>query len=117
MKASSLREHVTSERCYIAENYSDEFVSVAQARVEPGITTVAHHLDGINELYLFVCGQGQLDVGDLEPAKVCAGDLIVIPAGTSQRITNIGKNDLIFYCVCTPKFTAESYHDEEQETT
>jgi len=113
VKAKSLKEAPTSERCLIAENYSSEQVSIAQARVKHGITTVAHHLKGVNEIYLIMSGEGQVDVGDLSPTKVGAGDLVVIPAGASQRISNIGEADLIFYCICTPKFTTECYREDE----
>jgi mannose-6-phosphate isomerase-like protein (cupin superfamily) len=114
VKANSLKENPTLERCFITENYSTENISIAQARVKPGITTLAHHLIGVNEIYLITSGEGQVDVGDLQSTKVTSGDLIVIPAGVSQRISNIGKTDLVFYCVCTPKFTAECYRDEEE---
>ncbi len=116
VKANSLKETPTNERCLITENYSAENISIAQARVKPGITTIAHHLVGVNEIYLVTSGEGQVDVGDLKPTKVTSGDLIVIPAGTSQRISNIGKTDLAFYCICTPKFTAERYFDEEAKS-
>jgi mannose-6-phosphate isomerase-like protein (cupin superfamily) len=114
VKANSISELSIIERCLIAENYRGDNISIARARVKPGVTTIAHHLNGIEEIYLVIRGKGKVDVGDLEPTKVCAGDVIVIPAGVSQRITNIGKNDLVFYCICTPKFTAECYCDEEQ---
>lgn len=114
VKASSLKETLTAERCLIAENYSAEDISIAQARVKPGITTLPHHLNGVNEIYLVTSGEGQVDVGDLKPTKVEAGDLIVIPAGASQRISNIGKTDLVFYCICTPKFTAECSCNEQE---
>ena len=114
VKANSLKENPTSEQCFITENYSTENISIAQARVKPRITTLAHHLIGVNEIYLVTSGEGQVDVGDLQPTKVASGDLIVIPAGCSQRISNIGKTDLVFYCVCTPKFTSECYCDEEE---
>jgi mannose-6-phosphate isomerase-like protein (cupin superfamily) len=52
-------------------------------------------------------------IGGLEPTKVAEGDIVIIPAGTSQKITNIGKNDLLFYCICTPAFRQDRYHDEE----
>ena len=51
----------------------------------------------------------------LEPTRVSVGDVIVIPAGTSQKITNTGKTDLEFYCVCTPKFIEACYFDDEAE--
>jgi mannose-6-phosphate isomerase-like protein (cupin superfamily) len=112
VKAKSLREFKTSERCFITENWSSEKVSIACARVEPGVTTVAHHLEGVDEIYLITKGKGVVYVGNLEPARVTPGDVVFIPAGTSQRITNVGKTDLLFYCVCTPKFTAGCYRDE-----
>ena len=116
VKAISLTEFFTPERCFIAENYSSNGISIARARVKPGVTTVAHHLKGVDEIYLVTNGKGKVTVGDLEPTKVDVGDLIVIPAGTSQKITNIGKTDLVFYCICTPKFTANCYCDEEAES-
>ncbi len=116
VKANSLKEVSTPERCSISENYSSEEVSIAQARVKPGITTMAHHLNSVNEYYLIISGEGQVDVGDLKPAKVSGGDMIIIPAGYSQRITNIGNTDLVFFCVCTPKFTADCYCNEEAES-
>ena len=115
IKANSLKEFSTAERCFIAENYSSKSISVARARVQPEVTTVAHHLNGVNEIYLVTSGRGKVNVGDLEPTEVGAGDVIVIPAGTPQKITNIGKTDLVFYCICIPKFTAGCYCDEESD--
>jgi mannose-6-phosphate isomerase-like protein (cupin superfamily) len=88
-------------------------VSIARARVEPGVTTKAHHLEGVQEIYLIVQGCGKVDVAGLEPTEVAPGDTVVIPPNVSQRIANIGRTDLIFYCICTPAFTQQCYHDEE----
>lgn len=115
VKANSLKELSTAERCFIAENYSSKSISVARARVQPEVTTVAHHLNGVNEIYLVASGQGKVNVGSLASTEVGAGDVVVIPAGTSQKITNIGKTDLVFYCICIPKFTADCYCDEESD--
>jgi hypothetical protein len=38
-------------------------------------------------------------------------DVVAIPAGKLQRITNAGTTDMIFLCVCTPRFQAEFYVD------
>ena len=62
VKANSLKENPTQERCFITENYSAEDISIAQARVKPGITTLAHHLIGVNEIYLITSGEGQADI-------------------------------------------------------
>ena len=103
VKANSLKETSTPERCFIAENYSDEDISVAQARVKPGITTLSHHLVGVNEIYLITSGKGQVDVGDLKPTKVAKGDLIVIPSRRSPENKQHWKNRLGFLLHLHPK--------------
>jgi mannose-6-phosphate isomerase-like protein (cupin superfamily) len=115
VKASSLNMVLTPERCYVAENYSskDGKVSIAIATVKPKVTTVIHHLEGIEEIYIITQGTGIIDIKGLEPTKVTVGDVIVIPNGTPQRIKNVGNCDLVFYCVCTPKFTQEQYFNDE----
>jgi len=122
VKAKSLSEYLTPERCFIFENWGlvsagDKAVSIARARVEPKVTTKAHHLEGVQEIYLIAKGKGRIQIGGLEPEDVVKGGTVVIPAGTSQKITNTGKTDLIFYCICTPAFTQACYVDEEAERT
>ncbi len=110
-------EYFTPEGCFIAENWGlstgDKAVSIARARVEPGVTTKPHHLRAAQEIYVVVKGKGQVYVGDLEPAEVKEGDVIAIPAGISQKIRNTSDCDLIFYCVCTPAFQEHSYVNED----
>jgi mannose-6-phosphate isomerase-like protein (cupin superfamily) len=101
-------EFPTPERCAILETWRDGDVSIARARVEPGVTTQLHSLD-VAERYLIVSGTGVVSVGDVAPAEVGPGDAVVIPPGTSQRIENTGAVDLVFYCICTPPFRPESY--------
>ena len=113
IKASNLKETAKYERCSVAENYHSDKVSVARATVKTGVTTVAHHLKNVEEIYLITSGQGIVEVGDLPPTGVAAGDVVVIPPGVSQKITNTGKNDLVFTCICTPRFIAQCYVDEE----
>ncbi len=115
VKAHSLNPYLTPERCYIAENFSDRDVSIAVATVKPGVTTKAHHLKGIQEIYIITAGKGEVSFTGLEPTIVGAGDVIIIPAGASQRITNTGQTDLVFYCVCTPRFIEDYYFDDEAE--
>jgi mannose-6-phosphate isomerase-like protein (cupin superfamily) len=121
VKASSLKESLTPEGCFVSENwglvsYGDKTVSIARARIEPGITTKPHHLESIQEIYLITKGKGKVQIAGLEPTNVEEGDTIIIPDGTSQKITNIGKTDLIFYCICTPAFTENLYRAEEKKT-
>jgi mannose-6-phosphate isomerase-like protein (cupin superfamily) len=112
VKANTPNEYLTPEHCYIAENHTSPDVSIARATVKPGVTTIPHHLIGVQEIYIINHGQGQAVVGSLEPTNVAEGDVVVIPPMTSQKITNTGKIDLVFYCVCTPRFTEECYVSE-----
>ncbi len=104
-------ELATRERCSILESWNDESdraVSIARARVKPGVTTQLHTVT-VDERYVIVGGRGVVAVGDLAAEEVRPGDVVVIPAGTPQQITNTGTGDLVFYCVCSPRFTNEGY--------
>ena len=101
----------TSERCYILEWLNDPRsgdLSVAECRVEPGVTTELHRLS-VSEWYLIREGRGRMQVGDADPFEVGPGDTIIIPADAPQCIENIDDTDLIFVCVCQPRFTPCCY--------
>ena len=111
-KASSAIEFETAERCHITEianDPGDPQVSIARARVEPGVTTAWHRLDDISERYIIISGRGLVEVDELDPTPVTVGDVVRIAAGKAQRITNTGSDELIFYAVCTPAFKQTSY--------
>jgi mannose-6-phosphate isomerase-like protein (cupin superfamily) len=101
----------TEERCYIAELVNEaawpEF-SLARCRVEPGVTTQLHALT-VHEVYLIRQGAGLMQVGNQEPFAVGPGDSVTIPKQVAQRITNTGDTDLVFDCVCTPRFSSDGY--------
>jgi mannose-6-phosphate isomerase-like protein (cupin superfamily) len=112
----SSTEILTAEGCWILESWNDpgdDTASIARARVTPGTTTQRHFLRGVNERYLILVGSGLMKIGTLTPAQVGPGDIVVIPAGESQQITNNGATDLIFYCLCTPRFTPGCYQSLE----
>ena len=115
---AEVRKHIaaaevpTAERCHITEvanDDGDEFVSIARARVEPGVTTAWHKLTGVSERYIIVSGEGRVEIADLEPVDVCEGDVVRIPVDAVQRISNTGENDLVFYAVCSPPFKTGCY--------
>ena len=105
-------EYLTPEGCYILESWNDAAdpaASIARARVEPGVTTRLHRLSGVVERYLIVAGTGIARVAGEPTAPLYPGDVVVVPAGATQQITNAGEDDLVFYCVCTPRFTPACY--------
>jgi mannose-6-phosphate isomerase-like protein (cupin superfamily) len=112
MSAQSAKEFSIPERCWILElsnDGNDEDVSIARARVEPGVTTEWHELAGVDERYVIAQGCGLVEIFGLPPTPVQVGDVVRIPAGTPQRITNTEQRDLFFFCICTPRFHKECY--------
>jgi mannose-6-phosphate isomerase-like protein (cupin superfamily) len=107
-------EFDTPERCRITEisnSDDDPALSIARARVLPGVTTRWHRLKATAERYVIVSGRGRVEVGDLAPAAVGPGDVVLIPPMCRQRITNTGSVDLVFLAICTPRFSAAAYED------
>ncbi len=116
LKAPLSRSEIwTSERCYILERFNDPAlpeVSLARCRVEAGVTTQLHSLS-VAEIYVITEGRGCMEVNGEAGFEVKAGDSVSIAAGKSQRITNIGSHDLVFECVCMPRFYPECYQSLE----
>lgn len=111
-RMSDITEFETSERCFIAEVANDDedsLVSIARARVAPGVTTAWHKLTGVAERYIITQGKGLVEVDDLPPTTVTIGDVVRIPPNCPQRIQNIGEENLLFFVVCNPRFTPECY--------
>ncbi len=105
-------EFFTEELCHITElsnSAEDHELSIALARVEPGVTTRWHHLLGISERYVIISGQGLVEIADLPARVVGPNDVVIIPPGCRQRITNSGTDDLLFYALCTPRFLPSAY--------
>ena len=112
-------EFFTEELCYITElsnSPNDPELSIASARVAPGITTRWHALIDTTERYVLISGQGIVEIGDLPPTAMKPLDVATIPAGMRQRITNTGTTDLVFLAICTPRFRSECYQDLESST-
>ena len=109
-------EFYIAEGCHLIEvsnSADDPGASIARARLEPGKITRWHRLAGTAERYVIVQGQGLAEIGSLPPAEVTVGDVVLIPPGCRQRITNTGTDDLVFLAICTPRFSYDAYEDIE----
>ncbi|HCL06114.1 MAG TPA: cupin domain-containing protein [Chitinophagaceae bacterium] len=107
-------EFFTAEQCYITEVFNQmdrPEASMAHARVEPGITTQKHSLQGTAEWYYILQGTGEMYVNHEVAGQVASGDIVYVPAGTPQQITNTGNEDLVFLCFCVPRFTPGAYSE------
>ncbi|HZH06304.1 MAG TPA: cupin domain-containing protein [Lautropia sp.] len=125
LRGGATQEHWFEEGCFITEwlnSPEDPALSIARARVLPGVTTRLHRLVGVAERYVILEGQGrvelvgpdkELKIADHYVSDVEPGDVVVIPPLVSQRISNIGETDLIFLALCTPRFNRAAYEDAE----
>ena len=107
-------EFPIEEGCFITElsnSAADPEVSIARARVPPGVTTRWHRVKNTVERYVILEGTGRVEVGTRAPEDVRPGDVVLIPRSERQRITNPGSVDLIFLAICTPRFLPEAYED------
>jgi len=95
VKSAGQVEQWTSERCFIREVVNTAEIpeySLAETRVEPGVTTELHALS-VSEWYIIVRGTGVMEVDRAEGQTVSSGDVVIIPAGVAQRISNNGNED------------------------
>ena len=110
------QEFYIEERCFITElsnSPDDSEVSIARARIEPGVTSRWHRLNAISERYYILEGKGIVETGDHPPTEVGPGDIVLIPPMCRQRIENVGSEDLIFLAICSPPFSIDAYEDIE----
>ena len=114
LKANEADEYYFDEGCFILElsnSPADPDVSIARARVKPGVTTKLHRLTGVVERYVILSGQAIVEVGEREPQSLSVGDVVIISSLCPQRITNSGTEDLVFLAICTPRFTEKVYEN------
>lgn len=110
-------EYFFAEGCFITElsnSTDDPDVSIARARLAPGMTTRWHYLRGTAERYVVLEGAGLVEIDDLPAHRVSAGDVVIIPPAARQRISNTGASDLVFLAICSPRFTQAVYVDIEE---
>ena len=111
------QEYFTDEQCHITElsnSADDPNLSIARARVEPGVTTRWHRLSDTGERYYILQGRARVEIANLAAQELGPGDIVIIPPLCRQRISNIGAEDLIFLALCTPRFLPDCYQDIEK---
>jgi len=96
---------IIRELLHPANDSVDLPYSIAIATVEKNQQSYAHKLEQ-DEVYYILQGEGCININD-ETRFVSSGDIIVIPANSSQWIKNEGKNELIFAAIVSPPWTKE----------
>lgn len=82
----------------LKDNKTLKNLVLSQTVLHPAQSTRGHSHVGQEEVYFFVSGQGEMEVGD-ESFFVKKGDVILIPDGAFHRVHNPSEIDLIFNCV------------------
>lgn len=77
--------------------------SLAEARLEPGLSTQEHFHKVVEEIYYITHGSGRMRIGE-ETREVRVGDAIAIPPGSRHKIWNTGKDVLRLLCCCAPAY-------------
>lgn len=80
--------------------------SLAHASLQEGEQSLPHVLDQ-DELYIIVAGEGEFRLDD-EQFEVKAGDHLLVSGGVVQSLKNTGGVPLVFYCLVSPPWRAES---------
>ncbi|MCD6448396.1 MAG: cupin domain-containing protein [Thermoplasmata archaeon] len=74
---------------------------VSKTEISPGMSTRGHsHLE-TSEIYIFCCGEGEMQVGD-EKFRVKPGDIVFVEEGKFHRVWNNSDQNMIFYCIFKP---------------
>ncbi len=105
-------EFYTDEKCYILEvlnEKDDRSQSIARATVKPGVSTTLHKLLNTSEIYFILSGKALVTIDFTEKQEVLPGDVVRIPPGKAQSISNHGHEDLVFLCFCIPAFDPINY--------
>jgi mannose-6-phosphate isomerase-like protein (cupin superfamily) len=86
--------------------HGNSALSLAEARIGPGNSTLLHQHNQSEEIYHVTGGEGVMTLGDKRfPIKV--GDSVCIPPGTPHRVKNTGADELVILCCCAPAYRHE----------
>jgi mannose-6-phosphate isomerase-like protein (cupin superfamily) len=77
--------------------------SLAEATLEPGLSTQRHYHAKSEEIYVFLEGRGHMEV-EGDSREVGAGDAVLIPSGAWHAIT-AGRQGARFLCCCAPPYS------------
>ena len=88
-----------SNETYEIYDYRMERLIVSMTILHPGKETRGHAHDYIEETYIFLDGEGQMQVGEEPKFYVKAKDLVIIPEGDFHKVFNPGTTDLVFFAI------------------
>jgi len=75
-----------------------EHLTVSMTVQHPGKATLGHAHNKEEEVYIFLEGSGEMQLGD-EKFPVTKGDVVLIPCGKFHKVSNTGSDKMKFFCV------------------
>ena len=88
-----------NETYVLKDNKCLKNLVLSSTLLHPHQATRGHRHPGQEEVYYFVSGTGEMQLGDALPRKVQAGDVVLIEDGMFHRVFNTSEVDLYFVCV------------------
>jgi mannose-6-phosphate isomerase-like protein (cupin superfamily) len=107
----SAEPFTTKDGSTIRELHQTAVQSLAEATLEPGQATLAHHHRVSEEIYLVVKGAGSLEV-EGETKRIRPGDAVLIPPGARHTLENDGSSELVVLCCCSPPYSHDDTYFE-----
>ena len=85
------------DRYVVSDNVLLNHMVVSSTLLHPNKSTTGHRHEGQEEVYIFIQGSGEMEVG-LDRYEVRAGDTVLIQDGKFHRV-HAGDNGCYFICV------------------
>lgn len=89
--------------------HGNSYLSLAEARVPPGSSTILHMHGVTEEVYHIISGSCFMILGE-DKFRIGSGDTICILPGTAHKVDNISEVELVILCCCSPAYS----HDDTQ---
>ena len=88
-----------NETYLLKDNKALQQLVLSSTQLRKGQSTRGHSHPGQEEVYFFVSGEGEMELGE-ERFPVKANDVVLIPDGVFHRVHNMtALSDLYFVCV------------------
>ena len=97
----------SDDRYTVRDNKFLNNLVLSSTDLNPGKSTSGHNHSGQEEVYFFISGKGQMQLGD-EFFEVLSGDIVLIPDGVFHKVINDSDDKLYFVCVFDGK---RSFHE------
>lgn len=95
----------------VIDNHDLQRLIVSKVILHTGKQTVGHTHKGVEEVYFFQHGEGQMIVGD-KTHDVRGGDIVTVEDGLFHRVINGGIADLVWVSVYNASSNKTVYANE-----